>query len=139
MSKNHDSQDWNYLLHFGTFKQMLLEGKIEEDAIFDYIKIWKNQKCWQSLDNFLGIDNDHFSCIRFYPYHIKDILMIYDKNELYDKYPLHDTIEFIELHDLWICKRRSQYVCKKCGCHFKKANGEYVCWNCGSKKDDKNH
>ena len=37
MPKNHDSQDWNYLLHFGTFKRMLLEGKIEEDAIFDEV------------------------------------------------------------------------------------------------------
>lgn len=41
MSIDYDKQDWNYLLHFGTFKRMLLEGKIEEDAIFDYIKIWK--------------------------------------------------------------------------------------------------
>ena len=62
--------------------------------------------------------------------------MIYDKNELYNKYPLHDTIEFIELYDLWICKRRNPYICKKCGCHFKKVNGEYVCWNCGSKNEN---
>ena len=131
MQRNHDAQDRNYLLHFGTFRRMVLEGKIDEKAIFDYVEIWKNQQCWQSLADFLGIDDDHFSCIRFYPHHVKDILSIEDKTALYDKYPLHDTIEFVTMGDMWKGKRRNPYVCKKCGCHFKKIDNEWVCWNCG--------
>lgn len=136
---NHDEQDWNYLLHFGTFKRMLLEGKIDENALLDYIAIWRNQKSWHGINQFLGIEGEQFLHLMYYPDNIKEVLSIDDRNELVEKFPI--ALSKAPPDSIWsenvANARRNQYVCKKCGCHFKKVNGEYVCWNCGSRKISK--